>query len=124
MSGENAMPKINIRIVIALVIMVAIVFFAYNSVQSESYSGNELTFNTSGVITLVNNASDPATVRATSPRTFTVTTTDTENRTMRATREGTGRTAIYAAEGTIAPGTTELKVTRGGGDDKTLVAAV
>jgi hypothetical protein len=123
MSGENAMPKINIRIVIALVIMVAIVFFAYNSVQSESYSGNELTFNTSGVITLVNNASDPATVRATSPRTFTVTTTDTENRTMRATREGTGRTAIYAAEGTIAPGTTELKVTRGGGVDFNIQAA-
>jgi hypothetical protein len=42
---------------------------------------------------------------------------------MRATREGTGRTAIYAAEGTIAPGTTDLKVTRGGGVDFNIQAA-
>jgi hypothetical protein len=107
------MGKINFRVVAALLVIVAVAYMAFTSVQSESQTGTELSITTSGVITLTNTADEPAAARLTSPRAFTVTVTGAEEATLRSEREGTGRNTVYFADTELPAGVTELRVTRG-----------
>lgn len=103
--------KINFKVILALVVMVGIVYFAFNAVQKENLSGAELTFVTSGVAVI--NATEPVNLVAQSPRTFTLTSADTDLGTLRPTREGSGRDLRHVLDIELGEGRTQLQVTRG-----------
>jgi hypothetical protein len=103
--------KINFKVVIALLLIVAIAYFAFNAVQKETVSGTELSFVTSGVAVV--NATEPVSLLAVSPRTFTLTSTDTDLGTIRPAREGSGRDLRYIVDMELGQGRTQLQVTRG-----------
>lgn len=105
--------KINFRVVAALVVIVGVIFFTINAIQTEAYSGEALNITTSGVIQLTNTADVPAMLRASAGRAFTVTASGEVNETWRSVREGSGRETLHLVESQIAPGVTTLSVTRG-----------
>jgi hypothetical protein len=105
--------KLNFGVLAALAVIVLSIYLAFNAVQTQSYSGSELDITTSGVIKLDNPGDEPVTMRATSRTTFTLDTSDTETATIRATRDGSVRPAVYFIEAEIPPGQTTLSVTRG-----------
>ena len=107
------MKYFNIRVIIALVLLVAVLYFAIGAVGQQTYAGEELTFETSGIATVVNTGDEPVNLTATSTRSFTISTDDPDMRTLRAEREGSGRTAVYTIAAELSGGTTELRVTRG-----------
>jgi hypothetical protein len=101
----------NIRVIIALTILVAMLYFAIGAVAQHKYSGSELNFATSGIVSLDSDAA--ANVTATSNRSFTISTDNPEMRTLRAEREGSGRSAVYGVQADLLSGANELRVTRG-----------
>lgn len=114
-------PKINLWVIFALVAIVGVVYITFNSIQQHSYSGQELNFSTSGIITVDNPSGETLTISAVSPQTFTLATNDPEQQTIRATREGTGRNVLYLAQTEITTNALELDVTRGTSVDFTIV---
>ena len=107
------MKYFNIRVIIALVVLAAVLYFAIGAVGQQTYAGEELSFTTSGIATVVNTGDEPFNLIATSGRSFTISTDDPDMRTLRAVREGSGRTAVYTVAADLSGGTTELRVTRG-----------
>lgn len=105
--------KLNLSVIAALVVMVGVIYFAFNALQKEKHAGAEITLTTNGIITVNNTTTDPVALRATSRRVFTVTTTDPANETLRAVREGTGAAVVQAVEAELPLGTTEMRLTRG-----------
>ena len=102
----------NYRVIAALLIMIAVLYFAIDAVQTQTYAGTELSFSTSGVVTVTNDADQSVAVLATASSAFTLTSDRTSGR-LQSTRQGTGRTAVNVWEGELASGITELAVTRG-----------
>ena len=113
--------KINFKVIFALVLMVAIAYFAFNAVQKETVSGTEVTFVTSGVAVI--NATEPVNLLAVSPRTFTLTSTDTDLGTLRPTREGSGRDLRHIVDIELGQGRTQIQVTRGADVNFTLTGS-
>lgn len=107
------MFKFNIRVIAALLMIGAVVYFAVDAIKTESHTGSEVNFTTSGIATVTNNTDDPVTMQATSRSSFTLFSQQLEPPTMRATREGTGRTAMYVASAELPSGQSEVRVTRG-----------
>ena len=112
----------TLKIVLAFVVIVGVIFWAVDSVRSRSYSGTDLSFDTSGgTITITNPSEEPAPVQFTSSgsRTFRVS-SSIEGVTGSSTRVGTGSTRTQQFEFELPPGTSEFTVS--GGTDVSFVA--
>lgn len=109
------MFKINIRVIAALLMIVAVIYFALDAIRTQSYSGSDVSFTTSGIATVTNSTDDPVTLRATSRSSFTMFSQQLAPTTMRGVREGTGRNAVYVATTELPTGESQVRVTRGSG---------
>lgn len=114
-------PKINLRVILALVAIFGVVYVAYNSIQEHSYSGQELNFSTSGIINIDNPSGEMIMVSAVSPQTFTLSMNNPTQQNLRATREGSGRSARYVVQAEIATSVLDVNVIRGTSVDFTIV---
>jgi preprotein translocase subunit SecE len=118
--------KINwkiMKVVLVFVVIAGVVFWAVDSVRSRSYSGSDLSFDTSGGLNIVTNPSDEsvaALLTSDGFRTFRVT-SNIEGIDTSSTRTGTGSTRINQLAFELPPGTSEFTVS--GGTDVSFVAA-
>ncbi|MEQ8676304.1 MAG: hypothetical protein RLP44_27895 [Aggregatilineales bacterium] len=115
--------KINLWVIVAVIAMVAIVFFTVQAIQQQNYTGSEVTVNSTGLINIQTASDAPIMVTASSRRTFNVTTNNADVRTMRPTREGTGSAARYISEVEFPASQVELNVTRGSDVDFVITTA-
>lgn len=106
--------KLNLRVIIAAVVIVGVIVWAVDSVRARSYSGNDLNFVVGrGPVTVTNPSDQPVPVQllGKGSRSFSVTST-LENVTGSSTMEGTGsnRSQLFAFE--LPPGDSEFTVVR------------
>lgn len=109
--------KINWRIAIALVVMVAATLWVVDSVRTRYYSGDNLTFEVGrGLVTVTNPADEPAAVQltGTGARTFTVA-SESEGVAGTSVKQGTGRDTTQLFDFTIPSGVSSFTVVRGTG---------
>ncbi|GAB4528999.1 MAG: hypothetical protein OHK0046_48520 [Anaerolineae bacterium] len=117
--------KLNLnlfKVVLAFVVIIGVTFWAVDSVRSRSYSGANLSFDTTGgTVTVSNPSNDPAAVQLTGSgsRTFRVSST-IEGVAGSSVRVGTGSTRTHQFEFELPPGTNEFTVS--GGTDVRFVA--
>lgn len=115
LNEENVM-KINFRVVIALLIVVGVAYWAFDSVRQQTHSGTDFSFPMGGGAVVVNNTGqEPAQARLTSTGTrglFTVNSTVLDAP-VNATREGSGANTVYAVDLELPPGTSEVSLNRG-----------
>jgi hypothetical protein len=114
---EKKHMKFNWKILVAVVLMVGIVYWAFDSNRTRSYNGTNLTFAAgSGPITLTNPSemSIPVQLSGTGSRSFSIV-SNIEGLNGSSTREGTGSSAVQTFAFDLAPGITELTVLRGSG---------
>jgi hypothetical protein len=107
--------KINVRAIIALVLIVALIYLVVDSLRERAYSGANLSFPLgSGPVTVTNPSDSPVPVRLVSPesRAFSVSTTIDGVASM-STREGSGRETVYVSAFDLPPGEWVLTITRG-----------
>jgi hypothetical protein len=107
--------KMNLKVIIALVLILVVSFVALDSVRTRAYNGDNLTFNVEGgPITVTNPSDQPVAVLLTSPETraFSVA-SDVEGIAGTSAREGTGREAVHILAFELPPGISEFSVTRG-----------
>lgn len=105
--------KFNFRALVALAVIVIVAYVAFDAVRLQSYSGSALTFTVpTGSVELVNDSDEPAQIRAYARSLFHVARNDSEEALV-ATRQGSGRNALYVFEGELPPGSSELQITRG-----------
>jgi hypothetical protein len=108
--------KFNWKILVAVLVIVAISYWAITSLLVHSYSGTAaLNFGVgTGPVTVTNSSDAPVVVQlaGTGARTFNVT-SDTEGLTGTSTRTGTGNSATQLYEITLPPGETVFTVLRG-----------
>ena len=124
--------KFNWKVTLALVLIVASIVLAVNSIRSLSYSGKNLTFAVgSGPVSITNSsdASIPVQFVGAGSRSFVVQST-TNDVTGSSTREGSGSTATQVFGFDLPIGGSEFTITRGTGvnfvanTDTRLVAVV
>jgi hypothetical protein len=106
--------KLNLRVIIAAVVIVGVIVSAVDSVRARSYSGNDLNFVVGRGPVTVTNSSDqpvPAQLLSKGSRSFSVSSTF-ENVSDTSTMEGTGsnRSQLFAFE--LPPGDSEFTVVR------------
>lgn len=109
--------KFNWKILVAGVLIVGVLFWAFDTLRARSYSGENLTFAVgSGVITLTNPAVDgiPVQLIGTGSRSFSIVST-IEGLTGSSTRQGTGSSATQLFEFVLPTGISEITVMRGSG---------
>jgi hypothetical protein len=108
--------KLNWKIVVACLVIVAISYWAVTSLLVHSYSGTAaLNFSVgSGPVTVTNSSDAPVVVQllGTGARTFNVT-SETEGATGTSTRTGNGNSATQLYEFTLPPAETVFTVQRG-----------
>jgi hypothetical protein len=107
--------KINWRVLIALVVMVTSVVWAFNSVRAYSYSGTNLKFPIgNGSVTLTNPSagSVPSQLLSTGSRTFSVS-SNIEGVSDSSTRQQSGSTITQLFEFALPPGVSVLTVSHG-----------
>jgi hypothetical protein len=105
----------NLKIAIALVLIAAISYWAFNTLRPNNYSGTSLNFSVGhGTVTLNNPSPEPVTVQilGTGTRTFRVV-SDTVTLSGTSTRVGAGSTATQVFDMTIPQGISEFSVTGG-----------
>jgi len=105
----------TLKIVLAFVVIIGVVFWAVDSIRSRSYSGTDLSFDTAGgTITVTNPSDDPVAAQfiGSGSRTLRVAST-IEGVTGSSTRVGTGSTRIHQFEFELPPGTSEFTVSGG-----------
>jgi preprotein translocase subunit SecE len=110
------------KVVLAFVVIVGVIFWAVDSVRSRSYSGTDLSFDTSGgTITLTNPSGEPAAVQFASSgsRTFRVS-SSIEGVSGASTRVETGSTRTQQFEFELPSGISEFTIS--GGTDVSFVA--
>src|SRR5687768_314345 len=98
--------KINLKIIIVLVLILAAAVWAVDSIRSRSYNGTALAFTVGHGTLSVTNPSDatvPAQIIGTGSRSFTVTNL-ADGVSSPSIREGTGRTTTQAFEIALLPG--------------------
>lgn len=110
--------KNKIIMIVALLVIVATGYWAFDTVRSRTYSGSNLSFEVGGGHVVVTNLSDnpiPVEMR-TEGRTslFRVESAELDMR-QSATRQGTGRDVYYAVTFDLPPGQATIDVTRGSG---------
>lgn len=104
--------KINLKALIAAVLIVIVSVWAIDSVRSRSYSGTDLNIVTGhGVVTVTNpsEASVPIQLTSTGTRAFTVSST-IDGLSGSSTRQGSGRTATQLLEFALPPGDSSFTV--------------
>jgi hypothetical protein len=107
--------KINWKVLIASVLVVATLYWVLDSFRERSYSGGNLTFSIgSGPVTVTNQSEAPIPVQivGTGSRTFTVS-SEVEGVAGTSTRQGTGLGATQLYEFELPQGLTEFAVVRG-----------
>jgi hypothetical protein len=112
--GKTEM-KINWRVLIALILVAGVIYWAFSSVIPKSYSGSGLSFEVGRGAVTVANPSDmvvPAQLVGSRSNSFTVV-SDTEGLSGSSTRQGSGANSTSLFEFELPPGTSEFVVTRG-----------
>lgn len=110
------------KVGLAFVVIVGVAFWAVDSIRSRSYSGTDLSFDTTaGLITVTNPSGDPVAAQliGSGARTFRVSST-IEGVSGSSTRMGTGSTRTHQFEFELPSGTSEFTVS--GGTDVRFVA--
>lgn len=103
------------KVVFAFVIIAGIVFWAMDSVRTQTYSGTNLAFGVgSGPVTLTNASDEPVSVQLVGPgtRTFSVV-SSIEGVEGSSTREGVGGSATQVFVFDLPSGESEFRLTRG-----------
>jgi hypothetical protein len=104
--------RFNWKVLIALVVLVAVLFWGVDSLRTRWYSGTDLDFGVgSGPVTITNStdASVPVQLVSTGTRTFTVSST-ADGVLGTSERQGSGRTITQLFAFDLPPGITELLV--------------
>ena len=104
--------RFNWKVLIALVVLVAVLFWGMDSLRTRWYSGTDLNFGVgSGPVTVTNStdASVPAQLVSTGTRTFTVS-SPAEGVSGTSERQGSGRTITQLFAFDLPPGITELMI--------------
>jgi hypothetical protein len=112
---EQRQMKSNLKVIIALALIVVVIFWAVDSVRQRSYSGDNLSFAVgNGPVTVMNPSDEAITVQLVSPETraFAVSTA-IEGAAGTSAREGTGREAVHLWEFELPSGVSEFTITRG-----------
>jgi hypothetical protein len=107
--------KINVRAIIALVLIVALIYVVVDSLRERAYSGANLSFPFgSGPVTVTNPSDSAVPVRLVSAdnRAFSVSTT-VDGVASASTREGSGRETVYVSAFDLPPGEWVMTITRG-----------
>jgi len=108
--------KTGLRVLIGLVIIVAVLYWAIDSTRTTTFTGDEISFNMgSGSVVITHSAEEAAVARLSTTGvrgTFAVA-SNTLDLTVSSSREGTGTSAVNLVELEVPPGTTDLRVTRG-----------
>ena len=107
--------KFNWKVAVALVLVVATLYWVMDSFRTRSYSGDNLNFSVaSGPVTVTNLSDKPIPVQivGTGARAFAVASA-VEGVAGSSTRQGTGTGATQLYEFVLPPGVTEFTVTRG-----------
>jgi hypothetical protein len=107
--------KINWKIAIAAVVVLAALFWAFESVRPRSYEGEELNFGIgSGPVTVTNTSDAPVAAQlvGTGARSFTVA-SDAEGIAGTSVRQGSGRTTTQVFDLTMPPGLSVFTVAGG-----------
>jgi len=106
--------KINLKVLVALVLIVAVGYWAANSLLPRSYSGSALDFGVgSGTVTVTNPSTGPIPAQfITGSGSFRVAST-VEGLSGNSTRQGSGSNATYVFDLELPPGESEFTVTRG-----------
>jgi hypothetical protein len=110
--------KINLRVIIAAVVLVGAIFWAADSVRTRSYSGTDLNVGVgSGPVTVTNLSDEalPVQLVGTGTRSFSVTST-AEDVSGSSTRQGTGRSTTQLFEFELPAGITELMIVARGSE--------
>jgi len=110
-----------VKVLLALILIVAAGYTAVNSVLPRSYSGSDLSFKPgSGTVTITNPSAESVPARlVTVSRSFGVS-SRVEGLSGSPLREGSGTSATYTLEFSLPPGVSEFTITRG--QDVTFVA--
>lgn len=112
------LKKIDFRVVLTLIVMVMVLFWAFSSTRQSSYSGENLNIPVgNGPTVITNDSSHVLTVQLAASGTrsaFSITSPDAGIPT-RATREGSGRNTRHFIDFEVPPGTTQFQVSRGNG---------
>jgi hypothetical protein len=109
--------KFNWKILIAIVVLLGVIFWGFDSVRTRSYSGTDLNFQVgTGPVTVTNPSAEalPVQLVASQAGTFTVSST-IDDQSGRSTREGNGRNATQTFEFELPSGVSEFTVVRGSG---------
>lgn len=108
--------KINFRVVIALLIVVGVAYWAFSSTQQTTYSGTELSFLMGGGPVVINNTGDEpaqAQLKSTGTRGAFGVSSSVLDSNVNAAREGTGANSVFTVDLELPPGTSEVSLTRG-----------
>src|SRR5690606_27052013 len=104
-----------VKILIAALIAVGAIYWAFSSVSQQVYDGTavELTMGQGNVVTITHNdESSPALVEMTARSTFSVTSSEREFSGSSA-REGSGRDLVHRYEAEMPAGTVDFRIARG-----------
>lgn len=108
--------KVIVRVVIALVVIVAATYWIINSARTQTYAGTELEFTMSGGDVVVKNAADEPVMAQLETRgssaSFTIT-SDNPKQSIRSARSGSGANSVNTAEVELLSGETTLRLARG-----------
>ena len=110
--------KFNLRVLIALVVLVGAAFWGITSVQTRSYSGTDLNIGVgSGPVTITNPSDEllPVQLLGTGNRSFSVSSIP-DSVAGSSNRQGSGRTTTQLFEFELPPGITELTIITRGSD--------
>lgn len=109
--------KINLKMIVAIVVMIGAVFWAVTSVRSAAYAGTDLDIAVGAGTVTVTNASDfPVSAQLTSSgaRTFSVV-SSIDGLAGTSARQGTGASTTQLFELSLPPGVSDFTVLRGAG---------
>ena len=103
-----------VKIVIALLIIAGVAYWAFDSVNTRSYAGSAIAFTvgSGSQVSISHEAGEPAVLDMTASSSFAVTSTNTDL-SGSGTREGSGRNVVYRHQVELPAGATDFRVTRG-----------
>jgi hypothetical protein len=104
----------SVKILIALILIVAAGYWTVTSALPQSHSGSDLTFETgSGAVKVTNPSSDPIPAQLVAQsRSFSVASA-LDGLSGSSTRQGSGASATYELDFVLPPGVSEFTITRG-----------